>query len=83
MDLPESVIHSFVVKLWLDRAPGEPRRVAWSGQITHVPGGARRSFKDLDEMNQFIEPYLEEMGADIGRRGRVRRGLRRWSWRLA
>lgn len=81
--MPEPVVHSFIVKLWLDAAAGEPSRVAWHGQITHVPGGERRSFKDLGEMNEFIEPYLEEMGAVAGRAGRVRRWLRRWSWRIA
>ena len=83
MDLPESVVHSFIVKLWFDGTEGGPRRLSWHGQITHVPGGERRSFKDLDEMNEFIEPYLEELGADVGRGRRVRRWLRRFSWRLA
>jgi hypothetical protein len=79
MDLPESQVDSFIVKLWTEAAGGssgdrvEP--VLWHGHITHVSDGARRYLKDLDEIKVFIEPYLAEMGVDIGRR---RRRLKDW-----
>jgi hypothetical protein len=78
MDLSESEVHSFVVKLWLDSVADEAERVVWQGQITHVPGGERRYFRDLDEIRAFIEPYLGDTAAE---RGRVRRWLRRWRLR--
>ncbi len=78
MDLPESQVDSFIVKLWTEAAGGgEARRVKWYGQITHVSDGARRYFKDLDEIKIFIEPYLAEMGVDMRRRRRLRHWLRR------
>ncbi|HEV2801588.1 MAG TPA: hypothetical protein VGW12_13875 [Pyrinomonadaceae bacterium] len=80
MDLPESQVDSFIVKLWTEAAgSGRARRVKWHGQITHVSDGARRSLKDLDEIKLFIEPYLAEMGVDVGRRWRLRNWIRRFS----
>ena len=79
MDLPESQVDSFIVKLWTETAAangGGVKRVKWHGQITHVSGGARRYFTDLDEIKIFIEPYLAEMGVEVGRRRRRR--LKHW-----
>jgi hypothetical protein len=75
MDLTESQVHSFIVKLWLEAVADEAERAAWHGQITHVPDGERRYFTDLDEIRSFIEPYLGESA----KRRRVKRWLRRWS----
>jgi hypothetical protein len=75
MDLTESQVHSFIVKLWLDSVAAEADRDAWHGHVTHVPDGERRYFTDLDEIRLFIEPYLGVAGK---RRG-VRRWLKRWS----
>lgn len=75
MDLTESQVHSFIIKLWLDSVADEATRAAWHGYVTHVPDGERRYFTDLDEIRSFIEPYL---GASV-KRHRVRRWLKRWS----
>ena len=79
MDSSEAQVHSFIVKLWLDSVADEAERAAWQGQITHVPGGERRAFRDLDEIRLFIEPYLGESFAGAGGRRRVRRWLKRWT----
>lgn len=81
MELTESQVHSFIVKLWLDAVADEADRAAWHGQITHVPDGERRYFTDLDEIRIFIEPYIGD-GSGTGSAGkthRVRRWLKRWS----
>lgn len=79
MDLSESQVHSFIVKLWLESVADEAERVAWHGLVTHVPGGERRYFRDLEEVRGFIEPYLGEANAGAVRRRGVRRWLRRRS----
>lgn len=81
MDLPESQVDSFIVKLWTETGGGggERGRVKWHGHITHVSDGARRYLKDLDEIKIFIEPYLEQMGVEVGRRRRLRYWLRRFT----
>jgi hypothetical protein len=82
MDLPESQVDSFIVKLWTEAAGGNgdrAERVKWHGHITHVPDGARRYFKDLDEIKVFIEPYLAEMGVDVGKRRRLKDWLKRFT----
>jgi hypothetical protein len=76
MDLPESHVDSFIVKLWTDAA--EADGVTWHGHITHVPDGARRYLKDLDEIRLFIEPYLASAGVDFGRRWRLKRWFSRF-----
>jgi hypothetical protein len=77
MDLPESQVASFIVKLWAEAEDGAKARVKWHGHITHVPDGSRRYLKDLDEIKIFIEPYLAEMGAHVGGRWSVKHWLRR------
>lgn len=81
MDLSESQVHSFIVKLWLESVAEEAGRAVWHGHITHVPGGERRSFRDLDEIRHFIEPYLGAEAAGAGGFGKMRRWLRRWRLR--
>lgn len=63
MEIPESRVHSFIVKIWLEEAEDETGTLSYRGYITHVPGGERRYFKRLSEIGDFIESYLETMGA--------------------
>jgi hypothetical protein len=72
MDIPESKVHSFIVKLWMEDAD-EPERAVWHGYITHVPDGTRFYLKDLGDIVSFIRPYFPEMSADTP-------SLRRRSW---
>jgi hypothetical protein len=76
MDLPESQVDSFIVKLWTESDTASAC-VNWHGHITHVSDGARRYLKDLDEIKVFIEPYLAEMGVDVGTRWSLKHWLRR------
>ena len=76
MDLPESYVHSFIIRIWMEATVAEAHRAAWRGSITHVPSGERRSFEDLDAIDTFIEEYLEGMGVNFGLRHRVKR----WFW---
>lgn len=77
MPLPESQVDSFIVKLWAEADAGAAARVKWHGHITHVSDGARRYLKDLDEIKIFIEPYLAEMGVNVGNRWSLKYWLRR------
>lgn len=80
MDLSESQVHSFIVKLWLESVAEEADRAVWHGHITHVPGGERRHFRDLDEIRDFIEPYVGDGRAGAGV-GKVKRWFKRWRLR--
>lgn len=76
MDEIESEAQSFIVKVWVEeRAEGSSRGV-WRGHITHVSDNRRRYLKNLDEIGDFIAPYLEEMGIKPRMRWRMRRWLR-------
>lgn len=65
MELFESHIHSFIVKIWLEETAAEAGRAIWRGHITHVSSNARRYFEELDQIERFIVPYLQSMDADI------------------
>ena len=66
----ESKTHSFIVKIWLEEADGS-EGAKWRGHITHVPGDERRYIEQLEEIADFIAPYVEGMKAS--RTGWIRR----------
>jgi hypothetical protein len=82
MEITESNLHSFVVKVWLEETCDEPPKVIWHGYITHVPDGERRYLKDANEVSDFIALYLKQMGVESESGGRIRRCLRRLSLRF-
>ena len=77
MDEIESEAQSFIVRVWVEERAEKGGRGTWRGHITHVPGGERRYLKNLDEIGNFISPYLEAMGMKPGMHWRMRRSLRR------
>jgi hypothetical protein len=77
MDEIESEAQSFIVRVWVEERAMEGGRGLWRGHITHVPSSKRRYLKNLDEIGDFIAPYLEEMGVKLGVRWRMRSWLKR------
>jgi hypothetical protein len=71
--LSEPNVHSFIIKLRLEKGLREAGPTTWHGYITHVPSGRRSYLSDLDGIAAFITPYLEAEG--------VKTGLRRRVWR--
>jgi hypothetical protein len=63
------------VKVWLEEVADKTEKPMWRGRITHVPGGERRYLQNLNEVAQFIAPYLRAMGVRNGIRERVNRWL--------
>lgn len=66
MDPLESTTHSFIVKIWSERAGRRGERAIWRGRISHVPDGAYRSLKCLGDIVFFIIPYLTRLGVRPG-----------------
>ena len=77
MDIPETTVHSFIVKLWLEEAGDETGKTVWRGYVTHVPDGERRYLKRLNDLIDFIGRYLEDMGVQHQRVSWFRRLLKR------
>ena len=75
--MPESKVHSFIVKLWRDEAVDETEKPVWHGYITHVPDGERRYLKRLRDVADFIGRFLEDGSFERGRRLRLKGWLRR------
>lgn len=75
--LDEPNAQSFIVKVWVEDSAGKGGRGVWHGHITHVPDYERHYLKNLSEIEDYIAPYLEEMGIKPGIRWRLRRWLKR------
>ncbi|GAC1398580.1 MAG: hypothetical protein NVSMB56_13540 [Pyrinomonadaceae bacterium] len=82
MDISDSNVVSFIIKLWLEDSDEDERRIIWRGQITHVPSGARRYVAELQEITGFIMPYLEGMGVEAEQHIEVKERLKRWRRKL-
>ncbi len=79
MDEIESEAQSFIVRVWVEERAIEGRQGTWRGHITHVPGGERRYLKNLCEIEDFISPFLEDMGVKLKLSWRMRRWFERLS----
>ena len=77
MDLEEPNEQSFIVKVWVEDSAETRGQGVWRGHITHVPSGKRYYLKNLGEIEDYIAPYLEEMGVKLGMRWRMRRWFKR------
>jgi len=77
MDLGESQLHSFIIKLWVEEPVAAAQQTAWRGKITHVPGGEHRYIKSFDEIADFMTAHANWIGVEKRRQGRLRSWLRR------
>lgn len=73
MDVTESDVQSFVVKLWLESTEGAQPRLS-HGYVTHVASGERRYFKDVGGIAEFVVECLARAGVRPG----LRRGVTLW-----
>jgi hypothetical protein len=76
MDEIEFATQSFIVKVWVEERAKKGSRDVWRGHITHVPDNRRRYLKSLDEIGDYIAPYLDAMGVEPGMRWRFRHWFR-------
>jgi hypothetical protein len=68
--------HSFIVKIWIEETASEAGRATWRGRISHVGSPDYRYLQELDEVADFIAPYLAGLGIRLSTYWRVRRWLR-------
>ncbi len=77
MDTLEPGAQSFIVKVWVEDGTEVASQGVFRGHITHVSSHKRRYLKNPGEIEDFIAPYLEEMGVKLGIRWRLRSWLTR------
>ncbi|MBI2970564.1 MAG: hypothetical protein HYY36_07460 [Gammaproteobacteria bacterium] len=68
----EQILHSFVVRLWLER--GANGEALWRGHIRHVQNDRETYIRDLAEMRDFVEEISGVPGPAVERHG-ARRGI--------
>ncbi len=64
MNVLETDSHSFIVRIWIEETAEEAGRVTWRGHITHVPSRKRQYLHKLEQLIQFITPYLDDLGVE-------------------
>ena len=79
MEPPESRVHSFIVKLWLEEAGDQSESARWHGYITHVPSGERRYLQELCDIVTFVKPYVAEIGSGVTQDSRPRSWFKSWT----
>jgi hypothetical protein len=77
MALIENNTHSFIVKIWIEEIADDTDNVLWRGYITHVSNGARLYLKELGDIVEFVQTYLEAMGVRPSRQMRLYLWLRK------
>ena len=53
------VIHSFVIRLWLQENHSPDGKEVWHCQITHIPGGEQQYLSEISEIPGIIADYLK------------------------
>ena len=46
----------------VEKPAEEAGTATWRGHVTHVPSGERRYLKRLEDIVEFVRPYLARMG---------------------
>lgn len=77
MDSLEPRAQSFIVKVWVEDNSEVDGQGELRGHITHVVSNQRHYLKNLEEIEQFIAPYLEEMGLKLETSRRIVHWLKR------
>jgi hypothetical protein len=75
MDEMKLAAHSFIIRIWAEERSEATGRGNWRGSITQVFSGQRRYLSSLEEIADFINPCLQDMGMNIGVRWRQQRWL--------
>lgn len=52
----------FVIRIWSEPREWEDEQPQMRGVIEHIATGSKRYFLELSEVNQFIYPFVREMG---------------------
>jgi hypothetical protein len=78
MDLFEFNTQSFILKIWIEEIPEESRTPTWRGHITHVPTGERRYLKSLNDVANFVIPYMARMGVRPAPARRIGEWIEQW-----
>ena len=60
MKFSETSVHSFVIRLWQEEPAQQSDQAKWRGHFTHVLSGKKRYIEQLNEIDLFINYYLDD-----------------------
>ncbi|MCB9076744.1 MAG: hypothetical protein H6631_04080 [Anaerolineaceae bacterium] len=65
MTVSEHKRQGFIIRIWYEPREIEGAPPQWRGSIESTQEGDRQYIKSLDEIVNFILPYLEKMGVEV------------------
>jgi hypothetical protein len=65
MDLLEDHTRSFIVRCRAAGSSPEGEREGWLCQVIEVPDGEKRYLRNLDDLVDFLAPYLRDAGVRL------------------
>lgn len=68
--------HTFIIRVWSESREIEGARPVFRWMIRHGQSGKTRYLEDVDEIQAFIAPYLEQMGVRLGKLWHIRQWLK-------
>ena len=75
MELLDPAIHSFIVKIFVDGSMQGSKSGEWHGHITHVQSGEKGYLNDLDDIGDFMQPFLPKRRLSGKLKSRIKRLL--------
>jgi hypothetical protein len=68
--------HTFIIRIWTEAREIEGAAPEHRGVIKHAPSGEKRYLEDMDMIQAFIAPYLEDMGVKLGKVWQLKQWLK-------
>jgi hypothetical protein len=67
---------TFIIRIWREPREEQGARTLWRGVIEQIPSGQRQSIHSLNDIENFIIPYLKAFNLRTGFWWRARHSLR-------
>lgn len=65
MKSTKEIIHSFIVRIWIEPREAKDAEAIWRGVIEDVEGDKPVYFDHLDKIRIYFAQYLEKIGIKI------------------
>jgi hypothetical protein len=71
-------LHVFTLRLWREPREVKSAKPKWRGVIIHLASGKKEYFENLEDILNFIVPFIEEMGVRADQTKESTKSFDRW-----